>query len=265
MAPAKPCQWHNTQPETIPLVDSVSFALKILEFYSENTTELPLATISSLLSLNQKRTSTLCTTLVAAGYLVEMGADSFRLGSKAKTMGKVYDQSNPFRSLVALYMKELTNITGQSTALYVLDRGKGLCIASQLGHAPLVYIVNIGDEIDLISTGAGRILLAYSAPEAINSILEQVVSAEPSPRHALEFDQLQHDLVHVRQKGVAFANQEKTEGICSVASPILNKDKQIMAALALIGPTHIFKGEGEKVLIDKMMHTNLKIKQLMGS
>ncbi len=265
MTPENTAPWFDTQSESIPVVDSVSFALQILDFFSEQTIELSLEAISQKLGLNLKRTTNLCQTLIYGGYLVELSDTIFRLGPKARSMGKIYDKSNPFRSLVALYMKELTNTTGLSTGLYVLDRGKGLCIAGQMGDAPLVYIVNSGDEIDLLATAAGRILLAYSLPEAINHIVKDAIKEGASQNQALEFDQIQHELINIRQKGFAIIDQEKTDGICSVATPILRKDNTALAALALIGPSHVFKGEGEKVLIEKALHINLKIKQLMGN
>ncbi len=182
-------------------------------------------------------------------------------------MGRIYERSNPYRSLVHLYMKELTATTGQTTALYVMDRGHGLCIASEhlAGHSQLVYMIKIGDEAALLPTAAGRILLAYSEPELINEYLHEAISSQPRHRQAQEFDQLQHELVSIRQKGVALSNQEESDGICSIAIPILNKSRKLLAALALIGPAHNFKGEGEKLLRERIMYTNLKIKQLMGN
>ena len=265
MTPDSTAPWFDTQSESIPIVDSVSFALRVLDFYSEQTVELSLEAISQKLDLNLKRTTNLCQTLVYSGYLTELAANMFRLGPKAQSMGKIYDKSNPFRSLVALYMKELTNSTGLSTALYVPDRGKGLCIAGEVGDAPLVYVVNSGDEIDLLPTAAGRILLAFSLPEAINYMLQEAVNNSTTQNQALEFDQIQHELINIRQKGYAVTDQEKTDGICSIATPILRKDNTALAALSLIGPSHAFKGEGEKVLISKALHINLKIKQLMGN
>ena len=265
MTPENTVQWFDSQSDSIPLVDSVSYALKILEYFSEQTIELSIDAISHRLGLNIKRTANLCQTLVFTGFLVEFSENIFRLGSKAQSMGKIYDKSNPFRSLVALYMKELTKSTGLSTALHVLDRGKGLCIASEMGHAPLVYVVNIGDEVDLLPSAAGRVLLAYSPPEAINIILKESITEQAAEKHALEFDQLQHELINIRHKGFAFTSQEDTDGICSVATPILKKNNIALAALSLIGPSHVFKGGGEKGLIDKILYINLKIKQLMGN
>ena len=265
MTPENTAQWFDSQSDSLPLVDSVSFALKILDFFSEKTIELSVEAISHRLGLNEKRTTNLCQTLVFSGYLAELSKNNFRLGSKAQTMGKIYDKSNPFRSLVSLYMKELTTSTGLSTALYVLNRGKGLCIAGEMGHGPLVYVVTIGDEVKLLPTAAGRILLAYSPPEAINTILHEAITEQSVGNQALEFDQLQHELINIRQKGFAFANQEATDGICSIATPIIRKNNLAIAALSLIGPSHVFKGEGEKVLTDKILYINLKIKQLMGN
>ncbi len=265
MTPESTAQWFDTQSDSIPLVDSVSFALSILDFFTENTIELSITAIAQKLGLNEKRTSNLCQTLVFSGYLIELADNVFRLGSKARSMGKTYDKSNPFRALVALYMKELTNSTGLSTALYVLDRGRGLCIAGEMGSAPLVYVAKIGDEIPLLSTAAGLVLLAYSPPEAINAILQNSITTQSAENQALKFDQLQHELIGIRQKGFAFADHEKTHGICSVATPILKNNNTALATLALIGPSHAFKGEGEKTLIDKILYINLKIKQLMGN
>ncbi len=257
--------WFDSQPESLPLVDSVSFALQILGFFSEKTIELSVEAISQKIGLNEKRTTNLCHTLVHSGYLAELTNNVFRLGAKTQTMGKIYDKSNPFRSLVSLYMRELTASTGLSTALYVLDRGKGLCIASEMGHAPLVYVATIGDEVDLLPTAAGRILLAYSPPEAINTILQEAIREQSADNQALEFDQLQHELINIRKKGCAFSDQEATDGVCSLATPILKKNNLAIAALSLIGPSHVFKGEGEKTLSDRILYITLKIKQLMGN
>ncbi len=248
----------------VPLVDAVLKALEILDCFNSNDTELSLNQLCEQTGLYKSRVHRLCGTLIAAGYLVRTSRTNYRLGPKLMVLGKVYEKSNSLRSIAAPFMKKLTAETGESTALFVVDGNRSICMAREMGSSRLVYSINEGDYMELTPTAAGRVLLAYAEPDFVNKVLSKTKQMRFTDNTKIDVDEIRAELEAIREKGYGINNQEREEGIAAIAAPIFDFENKVPAALVVVGAAHRFKEDRHPELLEKLLEAVREMSRLMG-
>jgi IclR family transcriptional regulator, pca regulon regulatory protein len=91
--------------------------------------------------------------------------------------------------------------------------------------------VEIGTRFPAVRTSQGKVLLAALSPEELDAVLAQPSRAglpaagDPSP------EQLREELLRVRARGWALADEELAPGIRSVAVPVRDRTGAVRAAM----------------------------------
>jgi DNA-binding IclR family transcriptional regulator len=179
-------------------------------------------------------------------------------------LGKVYEKTNSLRSIAAPLMKELSTKTGESTALFVVDGMKCICMAREMGHSRLVYSINEGDDMELHPTASGRVLLAYADNEFTEKVLSQIPPTQFTANTQTNRKVIEAKLKQIRQRGYDINNEEREEGISALAAPIFDFENKVPAALAVVGPVHRFTGEHRQFMLSALLQASREISRLMG-
>jgi DNA-binding IclR family transcriptional regulator len=248
----------------VPLVDAVSKALEILDCFSVHETEQSLNQLCDKTGLYKSRVHRLCGTLIASGYLVRTSRTNYRLGPKLMVLGKVYEKSNTLRSIAAPFMKALTDATGESTALFVIDGMKCICMAREMGSSRLVYSINEGDFMELHPTAAGRVLLAYADEKFTEKVLNKSELARFTAATLVDRDEIKKELTEIRQRGYAINIEGREQGIAAIAAPVFDFENKVPAALAIVGPTHRFNDGNSQVMLEALRKATREMSRLMG-
>lgn len=248
----------------VPLVDAVLKALEILDCFNTHETELSLNQLCEKTGLYKSRVHRLCGTLITSGYLVRTSRTNYRLGPKLMVLGKVYEKSNSLRSIAAPFMKKLTQDTGESTALFVVDGMKSICMAREMGSSRLVYSINEGDYMELTPTAAGRVLLAYADAGFVQRVMSKNKHTRFTENTKVDNEEILAELERIRREGYGINNQEREEGIAAIAAPVFDFENNVPAALAVVGPAHRFKEKHIQELLDKLLVAAREMSRLMG-
>jgi len=248
----------------VPLVDAVTKALEILDCFSAHETELSLNQLCEKTGLYKSRVHRLCGTLITSGYLVRTSRTNYRLGPKLMVLGKVYEKTNSLRSIAAPFMKKLTEATGESTALFVIDNMKCICMAREMGSSRLVYSINEGDFMELHPTAAGRVLLAYADEKFTDKVLSKADLVRFTPATLVDREEIKKELVAIRARGYALNKEEREQGIAAIAAPIFDFENNVPAALAIVGPVHRFNVENSQVMLAALLNATREMSRLMG-
>ncbi|MBT8354223.1 MAG: helix-turn-helix domain-containing protein, partial [Desulfofustis sp.] len=133
MPKTSPNKQAKKNSSSVPIVDSLATALRILDYFTIREPELSLRELSEKSGLYKSRIHRLCGTLVALGFLTRMPSSSYRLGPKLMTLGKVYERTNSLITLSKSIMKQLADSTGESVALFQLDGLHCICLSREYG------------------------------------------------------------------------------------------------------------------------------------
>ncbi|PLX94530.1 MAG: hypothetical protein C0619_02680 [Desulfuromonas sp.] len=248
----------------VPLVDAVAKALEILDCFNSQDTELSLNQLCDRTGLYKSRVHRLCGTLIASGYLVRTSRTNYRLGPKLMVLGKVYEKTNSLRSIAAPIMKKLSEVTGESTALFVIDNMKCICMAREVGSSRLVYTINEGDYMELHPTASGRVLLAYADEQFTEKALDKAQLVRFTSATLVDKDAIRKELVAIRERGYALNREEREQGIAAISAPIFDFENNVPAALAIVGPVHRFNDENCKVMLESLLDATREMSRLMG-
>ncbi len=248
----------------VPLVDAVTKALEILDCFNSQETELSLNQLCDKTGLYKSRVHRLCGTLINSGYLVRTSRTNYRLGPKLMVLGKVYEKSNSLRSIAAPFMRSLTEETRESTALFVIDGMRCICMAREMGSSRLIYSINEGDYMELHPTAAGRVLLAYAEPKFSEQILDKSEMVRFTETTLIDKDEIRKDLANIRERGYAINIEGREQGIAAIAAPVFDFENHVPAALAIVGPAHRFSGESLDRMLDSLLKSTREMSRLMG-
>lgn len=247
------------------LVDAVVKAMEIMDCFSLQDTEFSLNQLCERTGMYKSRVHRLCGTLLATGYLVKTSRLNYRLGPKLMVLGKAYEQTNSLKSLAEPFMKQLSSDTGLSSALFVLDGMKCICMAREVGGTRLVYAMNEGEYMELTPTAAGRVLLAYAEDEFVEKVLKETEYRKFTDKTIISIKKIRQELADIRKNGHAYNWEGREEGVAAIAAPIFDFEQKVPAAIAIVGPVHLFGEEHNEKLLQALNRATGEVSRLMGT
>ena len=250
---------------SVPIVDSLATALRILDYFTIREPELSLRELSEKSGLYKSRIHRLCGTLVALGFLTRMPSSSYRLGPKLMTLGKIYENTNTLVTISRSIMKQLADVTGESVALFHLDGETSFCLAREYGSSSLVFSIQEGDNMDLHASAVGRILLSFGPEELPEKILSRPKLEKFTSETITNPKELAEELSIVKKRGYAINRGERELEVAAIAAPIFNYERKVESALAIVGPVQRFSVDREADIIENILEATRKISELLGA
>ena len=113
----------------MPIIQSVERALTILDLFNEQATELKITDISKQMGLSKSTLHSLLKTLQLHGYIDQNPEnDKYRLGMKLVERGHFVVGTMDIRQKAKSWLTDLSQRTGQTTHLGILDGHEGVYI-----------------------------------------------------------------------------------------------------------------------------------------
>lgn len=218
----------------MPLIQAVERALNILELFSEQKVELNLAEISQLTGLHKSTLHSLLKTLQAQGYIEQTEANApYRLGVKLLERGYLVQRSRDFIAVARPYLEELSEKTGQTVHLGVLDGKSGVYVDKVEGTRSIIVYSRIGRRMPIHTTAIGKVLLAFQSSAVIGRTLDGYEFESSTENTITRRDVYEAALAKVRSDGFAVDEQENVRGCRCAAVPIWGHDRKLVAAISI--------------------------------
>ena len=161
------------------------------------------------------------------------------------------------------YMHELALSTGENVHLIVRDELESVCIALEKSAQPVRLYAEVGRPGPLYAGGGSTVLLAYAPREIEEKVLSETLKAY-TPRTVTNPRQIQVLLAEIRQRGYHLAEEDVDFGAYSVAAPIYNYNKLVVAALSIAGPLSRLNDETRQVHTQKILEVTKAISRELG-
>jgi len=218
-------------------LETVGRALHLLQLFDRPGQEMTVSALAAALGIHRSSASRFAATLAQRGFL-ERAADSeaFRLGPEVGRLGMLALAGRDLRTDAQPAMQRLSERTGETVALSVLDQGEALDIAQADGE----YLVGarqwVGRRTPLHASSDGKVILAFAEAADVDvdglqmrPLAAQTITSKP---------QLRAEIDAVRAQGWAVARGEIEEGHYGVAVPVRDGDGRFVAALSVSGPAY---------------------------
>ena len=203
-------------------VAAVDRALALLETVGEAHSSLSLSELARATGLVKSTALRLAASLERAAFLRRGSDGRYRLGPALARLGACYQASFDLGQYVQPALARLAERTGESASFYVREGDERVCLHRV--NAPrdgLLHVVHVGTRFPYDTGAAGRVLHAFSEPNA-------------------------QDRDGVRETVVAVSVADRTlSDTAALAAPVFGADGAFVGAISLVGPASRF---GERAL-----------------
>lgn len=193
-------------------VIAVTRALRVLEAFKVEESQLSLAELSRRSGMHKTTVLRLARTLALSDYMVQCEDAEWRLGPAAGWLGMRYQSGFDVNNVVEPTLRELSQQTGESASFYVREGDIRACISRVEGAQSVRHHVRIGERLPLDKGAPGRVILAFSGEQG------QVYEA-------------------IRRRGYHISMGEREAEVSSVSAPVFGLNWRLLGSMCISGPT----------------------------
>ncbi|MFI7579063.1 IclR family transcriptional regulator [Kocuria sp. M1N1S27] len=159
----------------------------------------------------------------------------YRLGLRVYQLGQKVASTRGFEGAATPILQRLTEHTGESSILGVLD-GAHFLTVRKVDGPQFRTTTDPGDHGSLHTSAIGKALLAFCDPDTREHLLD-TLELTPRTEHSLtDRDELRRQTEHIRAQGWAGQQEENDVGMAAIAVPVLSPSNRLIAAVALAAP-----------------------------
>jgi DNA-binding IclR family transcriptional regulator len=213
--------------------NTVERTLSILETVAHSTGGLTNSDISRRLKLPKSSASYILRILEQRGYLArETKSGKYRLGLKLMGLTRESATHTDIREVAKPIMESFVKRTNLATHLAVLDNGRAVYVEKvENANSFIKMDIWVGHRLPVHSTAIGKVLLSEMTEKEVLSILELRGMEKKSTKTITSAKRYLKELEKVRTYGFAVDDQENSDGVRCIASPIFDAQGKIVAAL----------------------------------
>ena len=207
-------------------------AALVLDAFEGSAPRLTLTEVIQRSGLPRSSVHRILDQLVQLHWLDREGRD-YRLGMRLLELGGLAAHHNRLRRAALPALHALHEQTGHLVHLAVLSGTDVLYLERIGGSDDALVPSRIGGRQPAYCTAAGKAILAWNTPEALNAVLRAGLPARTA--HTITRPQRLHDeLLRVRAHGAAYDREEGFRGVTCVAAPLRGAGHAV-AAVSVTG------------------------------
>ncbi|WP_254546902.1 IclR family transcriptional regulator [Halomarina pelagica] len=175
-------------------------------------------------------------TLLELGYVTKDG-DTYHVGLRFLDHGMYARQRQPLYEIAKTEVDRLAEETGELVNLLVEENGLGIYLYQATGENAVNVDAHVGSHVHLHNTALGKAILAHLPRERVEEIIAHRGLEATTERTITDREVFFDHLEEIRERGVAFDDEERLPGLQCVAVPIRNYQGHAEGALSVSAPT----------------------------
>ena len=217
---------------------SLERGLAILSAFDSDRPLIGVSELSRELALSRSTAHRYIATLARLGYL-QQDPDSkrYRLGPKVLDLGFSAINSMDVREISAPHLRRLSDETGHTVNLAILDGTDVVyierCRTAQPGQREIDLNLHVGARLPAYCTAMGKAILAFVPDDHREQVIARIDFVSRGPNTITDPEEFRAELARIRLSGIAVNDEELAYGLRSIAAPIHVHSGEVMAALNL--------------------------------
>ncbi|MFC7074396.1 IclR family transcriptional regulator [Halovenus rubra] len=189
-------------------------------------------------------------TLVQNGYIVKEG-ETYHIGLRFLNHGEYARSRKTAYTLAKNTVNHLSEQTDEEVEFVVKNNSRGILVhesfhpdsqfQSKEGHHSDASTAGIYYHLHSVATG--KAILAELSLESVEEVIDEWELPEQTDQTITDREEFLDELEQIRNRGVAFADEEYIDGLREVGRRIKNPDGSVLGAIAIIGPKYRFTNE----------------------
>lgn len=246
---------RSARPAASAGVKSASRTLDLLETLARASHALTHSELSLRTAIPKSSLTQLLRTLESRHYVESLAPNGpFRIGRAALDLIGHGQDVEFIVSCASPFMAELSRQAGHSCGLNIL---KGDFVERVHGvTAPDGIAMHAGVRAPLYASSSGKLFMAYLDAASLEAYLERVELRPIARRSVRSVGELHRQVLKVRAEGLAYSQDEFTNGVVGFSAPIFNVHTRMIACLGLVVPTSLF--EPKKAALTKLLEASAR-------
>lgn len=211
-------------------VQSLERGLAVIRAFGPERSRLTLTEVANATGLTRAAARRFLLTLSELGYVRSDGRE-FSLRPRVLELGYAYLSGLTLPEVAQPHMEELVARVRESSSISVLDGNDVVYVVRVPTSRIMTVAISIGTRFPAYCTSMGRVLLAGKRDEELDRYLTEVELAPRTRRTVTDPEELRRLLHEVRDQGHALVEQELEDGLISIAVPIRDRARDIVAAM----------------------------------
>jgi IclR family transcriptional regulator, acetate operon repressor len=165
-----------------------------------------------------------------ANQLWFVGVELFRIGSSFLRRRKIAERGRAA-------IESLMLATGETANLAITDGLSVVYVTQAESHQAIRAFFRPGTRSPFHSSGIGKAILAFSAPERRESMLAETKLESFTPHTLTTRGALEADLARIAERGYSLDDEERNIGMRCIAAPIFNEFGEPFGGVSISGPS----------------------------
>ncbi|PCR88822.1 IclR family transcriptional regulator [Natrinema ejinorense] len=229
---------ETTKPRTI---QAVGITLEIIDFLHENDSAR-ITEIAAELGRSKGTIHCHLATLLENEYVVRNG-EEYQLSLRYLHLGEGVKDRLGIYDVVADEVDELASECNELVQFAMEEHGRGVYLYKKGGDQAVQTASSVGKREYLHCISLGKAILAHYPRERVEKIVDRHGLPGYTDQTITTREELFENLETIRERGHAFDEEEKIEGLRCVAAPVMGTDGQVLGAISISGPSRRMTGD----------------------
>lgn len=212
------------------LVGSLQKGLSVLAILAAHPGGLTLSEMAGKAELTRAGARRFLLTLVASDYATQDGR-KFSLSPRLLSVARTWLQGASLWSFAEPFMRKVAAELSESCSAAVLAGEDVVYVARVPGRHILSVALHVGTRLPAWCTSMGRVLLSDLPQPQLRDFLARVAITAQTPKSITDRDKLAAIIGKAAQDGYAIVDEELELGLRSIAVPIRDNTRKIVAAI----------------------------------
>ncbi len=222
---------------------AVERAVALVATFADGAESLGLGELAAHTGLRPSTAHRIVRALVRGGVLEQDPAtERYQLGRTMAVLGQAALQTYGFVAAQPL-LDGLATTSGESASLAVRDGADVVVVLKAASHQPLRFDQPLGTRLAAHASAMGKACLALSGRDVAAAVTALGPLGAFTPATVTDVAQLVDELAVARAAGYAVNRQERFDGVCGVAAPVLDRTGRAKGAVGVRGPAIRFDEE----------------------
>ncbi|MDN5928302.1 MAG: IclR family transcriptional regulator [Hyphomicrobiales bacterium] len=236
------------------MIRSVEAAIRILLVFAEHNRELGVTELAEITGFSKSHVAKVLSVLKNEKVVEQDRTRKYRVGQKLFMLGSRFVEMNPLARLSLPRMRELADKTGHSITLTARSGDDIVHVVAVDGENYPDCRWRVGRPIIHHTSAVGRVLLAYAPRHHVEQLIVRKGLPPLTSRTITDRDEFFRALAETRERGYAGTWSEGVEGLGAIAVPVMDRNRDIVAALAAIFPAHLVTKDEEIAPLRRELH-----------
>jgi IclR family pca regulon transcriptional regulator len=206
--------------------------LSIIEAFGLRKQSMTLAEAAQITGHSRASARRCLLTLCKLGY-ARLDGRQFSLEPRSLRLGFAYVSSNELVRIAQPVLEMLSERTGESSSIAVLDSQDAVFVARSTRRHDLSFGLAIGSRLPAFCSATGRVLLATLPSAQVEFLLRRVMRPALTPKTETRVPKLLAIVAQARKLGYALCDEEIELGLRSIAVPVMDAQGRTVAAMSL--------------------------------